>query len=648
MASNNSKNKATRLKNIKPLDYDQYLEKRIGRGDFIGPRGERGEIGPAGLNGLPGERGEPGTKGDPGIDGATGPKGSRGERGLTGERGDIGADGPKGDKGDTGPRGPKGDKGDRGEPGPKGDKGDPGPQGEQGETGRIPKHEWKNTKLRFEKPNGKWGEWIDLKAPLQVVAVGRGSSSGSGTPGVPGADGREVELQANATHIQWRYVGDVSWIDLIALSLLVGPAGADGADGADGAPGPNLVSTATATDITGILKGNGSVVSSASPGSDYVDPSDSRLTDSRAPNGSAGGVLNGTYPNPGLADGVVTKLKIGTSQVTNDRLGNVPTNTIKGRITAATGDPEDLTVTQVTSMLNNVVGDSGSGGTKGLVPAPAAGDAAAEKFFHADGTWKVPTIAPLAGTNTEMEALTPSNGTRFWNTTLHIEFIFNEGEWSPAAMIDPRYGGQKFDDFDANSGVSDLNWTVVGTVAASTGEAQAVGIIAMRTTAASSRAAMSLRSTGIVLGTQHHQLDFILRAPSLSTVTDDFVLGVGLNDNNAFDANGHAIDGAYFTYDRAVNGDAWITHTSDASTRTSTNSASAIVANTWYRLTLRIYPTSIVFKVNGTIIATHTTNIPTAPTGVQLKVDRVAGTASRGMDVHLFKHWYANAGALVS
>lgn len=37
------------------------------------------------------------------------------------------------------------------------------------------------------------------------------------------------------------------------------------------------------------------------------------------------------------------------------------------------------------------IGDSGSGGVKGLVPAPAAGDTAAGKFLFADGTWKVVT-----------------------------------------------------------------------------------------------------------------------------------------------------------------------------------------------------------------------------------------------------------------
>lgn len=39
--------------------------------------------------------------------------------------------------------------------------------------------------------------------------------------------------------------------------------------------------------------------------------------------------------------------------------------------------------------LPTMVGDSGAGGTKGAVPTPAAGDAAANKFLNADGTFKV-------------------------------------------------------------------------------------------------------------------------------------------------------------------------------------------------------------------------------------------------------------------
>ena len=81
---------------------------------------------------------------------------------------------------------------------------------------------------------------------------------------------------------------------------------------------------------------------------------------------------------------------VANNSVTNAMLADVATATFKGRTTAGTGDPEDLTATQATAIINNMVGDSGAGGTKGLVPAPAAGDTAAAKFLKANGTWAVP------------------------------------------------------------------------------------------------------------------------------------------------------------------------------------------------------------------------------------------------------------------
>ena len=56
--------------------------------------------------------------------------------------------------------------------------------------------------------------------------------------GASGKDGREVELQNNGTAIQWRYVGDSSWTDLVQLSEITGPQGPVGPAGKDGAQGP--------------------------------------------------------------------------------------------------------------------------------------------------------------------------------------------------------------------------------------------------------------------------------------------------------------------------------------------------------------------------------------------------------------------------
>ncbi len=109
-----------------------------------------------------------------------------------------------------------------------------------------------------------------------------------------------------------------------------------------------------------------------------------------------------TATGPGSVSGTIAN-----DAVTNAKSANMAAATIKGRaVGAGTGDPTDLSGTQATAILDNMVGDSGSGGTKGLAPAPAAGDAAAAKFLKANGTWAVPAGTGGSGTVTHTGALT--------------------------------------------------------------------------------------------------------------------------------------------------------------------------------------------------------------------------------------------------
>jgi hypothetical protein len=102
---------------------------------------------------------------------------------------------------------------------------------------------------------------------------------------------------------------------------------------------------------------------------------------------------------------------IANDAVTNAKAANMAEARIKGRAAGAgTGDPTDLTGTQATAILDAMVGDSGSGGTKGLAPAPAAGDAAAGKFLKADGTWAAPSGSG-SGAPTNAEYLTAASNT---------------------------------------------------------------------------------------------------------------------------------------------------------------------------------------------------------------------------------------------
>lgn len=69
---------------------------------------------------------------------------------------------------------------------------------------------------------------------VEVQLVG----ANPGIPGGTGSPGREVQLQVTETHIQWRYVGEPTWNNLIARSEI------DGEDGEDGRT-PELRATET-------------------------------------------------------------------------------------------------------------------------------------------------------------------------------------------------------------------------------------------------------------------------------------------------------------------------------------------------------------------------------------------------------------------
>lgn len=116
--------------------------------------------------------------------------------------------------------------------------------------------------------------------------------------------------------------------------------------------------------------------------------------------------------------------------ITNAKLANMAQATIKGRASGAgTGDPTDLTGTQATAILDAVVGDSGSGGTKGLVPAPGAGDAAAGKYLDAAGAFSVP-----AGTGLNTEQVQDVVGSMMTDSS-EIDFTYDDGAGTETAAL---------------------------------------------------------------------------------------------------------------------------------------------------------------------------------------------------------------------
>jgi len=70
-------------------------------------------------------------------------------------------------------------------------------------------------------------------------------------------------------------------------------------------------------------------------------------------------------------------------------LGNIASHTVLANVTGSPAIPVATAISAITAYLSILVGDSGSGGTAGLVPAPASGDFSSHKFLSAGGTWVV-------------------------------------------------------------------------------------------------------------------------------------------------------------------------------------------------------------------------------------------------------------------
>ena len=101
-----------------------------------------------------------------------------------------------------------------------------------------------------------------------------------------------------------------------------------------------------------------------------------------------------------------TALTIANNAVTNAKAADMATATIKGRVTAGTGDPEDMTGTQATALL-----DVFTSVAKGLAPASGGGTS---NFLRADGTWAVPGSSMIQSiiiaASDETTPLTTGNG----------------------------------------------------------------------------------------------------------------------------------------------------------------------------------------------------------------------------------------------
>lgn len=230
------------------------------------------------------------------------------------------------------------------------------------------------------------------------------NTNGGGTQASVGAD--FIIVQAN---VDGAVTGPASATDT-AIALF------------NGTSGKIIKNSSVTIDSSGNIITNGSL---GSTGSRVVK---GWFTDLEVTNAIAGDITGNaaTVTTNANLTGDVTSVgnatTIANNVVSNAQLATIATARFKGRVTSGTGNVEDLTGTQATTLLDDFVGDSGSGGTKGLVPAPAAGDAAANKFLKADGSW---STTPAGATFVENEV--PSGTINGTNDTFTLANTPNSG-----------------------------------------------------------------------------------------------------------------------------------------------------------------------------------------------------------------------------
>lgn len=169
------------------------------------------------------------------------------------------------------------------------------------------------------------------------------------------------------------------------------------------------------------------------------------------------------------------------------------------------------------------------------------------------------------------------------------------------------------------------------------------GVIALSAGTTNTGVNSIFAGSGLKAGEGAWIIETDVRVPTLSTISERFVIKVGLfNEITAIDET----DAISFIYDEGgvSTGSAasanWQICTANSSTRTYTTSSVAVGANTWHKLKIEINAagTSVEFFVDGASVGTHATNIPTGARNVTMAagIFKSIGTTDRSFHMDYY------------
>jgi hypothetical protein len=162
----------------------------------------------------------------------------------------------------------------------------------------------------------------------------------------------------------------------------------------------------------------------------------------------------------------------------------------------------------------------------------------------------------------------------------------------------------------------------------------AVGVLTLETNnGATNYAQISMSTNQVKIGTHAIVHRFRIAVSALSDGTDTYTIYIGLGDNtggNDFD------DGIYFRYTHSVNSGRWEAVTAIGASRSASDTGvTPTTTFSVFEISINQAGTSIDFSINGSVVATKTTNIPTNTIGFVHKIVKSVGTT----DTMVYEDW---------
>lgn len=140
----------------------------------------------------------------------------------------------------------------------------------------------------------------------------------------------------------------------------------------------------------------------------------------------------------------------------------------------------------------------------------------------------------------------------------------------------------------------------------------------------------------ILLGGGITIFETLIKFPNLSTASEEYYCRFGFS--NATSITTDPVNGVFFKYDRATDGDFWSINTADNASRTKTVLSSAVVADTWYKLRIVVNAdaSAVEFYINDTFVGLMAANIPKTAgreVGFLTGIAKTAGTTARSISM---------------